>query len=162
MGDTKGLFNDTTGICYTWSGDRKMYEPDLFSAKLNIFGGERCYRYDSANNYTLVFGKESPSPGSGPDFITYLPYGDISIIHNIQDNGEDHYSYSGTYTMPEHWSPPSGVDGPFDAAYYLKCPYYVYIRQKSYYILARYGDIKKTIKQVIDLNGDVKYYGNKK
>ena len=163
MGDTKGLFNDTTGICYTWSGDRKMYEPDLFSAELYIFGGERCYRYDSANNYTLVFGKENPSPGSGPDFITYLPYGDISIIHNIQDNGEDHYAYSGTYTPPQNWSPPAGVDGPFNNHNDLKYPYYEHTNLWSGSIYTWYNG---SYLHILNFGGDsgfenVKYYGNK-
>ena len=153
-----------SGTCYTWSGDKKIYEPGLFKADIEVCRTEYCFRYDSVDSKTLVFGKFTvETDGSDIDhFTSYLPCCGLSINHNIQANGEDHYSLSGTYIKPGNWSPPAGVDGPFDAAYYLKCPYYVYIRQKSYYILARYGDIKKTIKQVIDLNGDVKYYGNKK
>ena len=99
--------DDIKGTCYTWSGDKKKYEPDLFKAELLIFGCEYCYRYDSNNSYTLVFGKH-PQDDDPPEFSTYLPYGDIHINHNIQDNGEDHYSLSGTYTRPENWSPPAG------------------------------------------------------
>ena len=151
-----------SGTCYTWSGDKKIYEPGLFKADIEVRRTEYCYRYNCDGSTTLVFGK-IPNNSSYTDVDhAYLPCFGLSINHNIQANGEDHYNLSGTYEGPNNWSPPAGVDGPFNAAYYLKCPYYVYIRQKSYYILARYGDIKKTIKQVIDLNGDVKYYGNKK
>ena len=101
--------SDTTGICYTWSGNKKKYESDLFSAQLNVFSHEYCHRYDSNDSITLVFGKSPEESDHYIDkFNTYLPYGDVSINHNIQDNGEDHYSFSGTYTKPKNWSPPAG------------------------------------------------------
>ena len=121
------LTDDTTGICYTWSGDKKKYESDLFSAELSVSSTEYCYRHDSAGSSTLVFGKVENNSPVADTWTTYLPYGDISIIHNIQDNGEDHYSYSGTYTKPENWSPPAGLDGPFDYPGDLEYPYYQYM-----------------------------------
>lgn len=149
---------DTTGICYTWSGDKKKYESDLFKAQLYIFGSETCDRYDSIGSYTLVFGKPSEI-GDGPEFSTYLPYGDISINHNIQANGEDHYTYSGTYTRPQNWSPPPGLDGPFDYPNGLKYPYYVDIITWAGSIYTFYNGKLKTFD--LGLFSYMRYYGNK-
>ena len=151
-----------SGICYTWSGDKKIYEPDLFKADIKVLRTEYCFRYDSDGSKTLVFGKIPNDSSYTDEDSAYLPCFGLSINHNIQANGEDHYNLSGTYEGPNNWSPPAGVDGPFYGANDLKYPYYVYTRMKSYYIHARYGDIKKTIKQVIELNGYTEYYGNKK
>ena len=154
---------DGSGTCYTYSGDKKIYEPDLFKADIDVKRYEYCYRCDLAADgndvtKTLVFGE----PGVKKEDHAYLPCFNLSINHNIQANGEDHYNLSGTYTGPNNWSPPPGVDGPFPAAYYLKYPYYIYVRERSYYIATWYGGIKRLIKQVIDLNGQVDYYGIKK
>ena len=118
------------GICYTKSGDKKMYEPDLFKAQLGVYIRERCYRHDSANSYTLVFEHDDSQDG----FHAYLPYNGISINHSIQDNGEDHYNLLGTYEGPKNWSPPAGLDGPFYGTYGLKYPYYEYRYSGSHYI----------------------------
>lgn len=134
--------DDTTGICYTWSGDKKIYEPDLFSAELSISSTEYCYRHDSADSSTLVFGKVENGSAVADTWTKYLPYGDISISHNIQDNGEDHYTFTGTYTKPENWSPPAGVDGPFDYTVDLEYPYYQYIYGWAGHITTWYnGDL---------------------
>ena len=133
------LTDVTTGICYTWSGDKKKYESDLFSAELFIFSTEYCYRHDSADSSTLVFGKVENDSAVADTWSTYLPYGDISIIHNIQDNGEDHYTFTGTYTKPENWSPPAGVDGPFDYTVNLEYPYYQYTYGWAGHITAWYN-----------------------
>lgn len=116
-----------SGICYTWSGDKKKYESDLFRAELDIFSTEYCYRHDSPDSSTLVFGKVNNGSAEVDTFTTYLPYNGISIVHNIQANGEDHYTYSGTYTKPQNWYPPAGVDGPFSNSTNLKYPYYHYM-----------------------------------
>ena len=134
--------SDTTGICYTWSGNKKKYESDLFSAELHVFSHEYCHRYDSADSRTLVFGKSPSEYDAGScvdEFNTYLPYGGVSINHNIQDNGEDHYSLSGTYTKPKNWSPPAGLDGPFGGSYGLKYPYYVYVIGWSSFVSTWYN-----------------------
>ena len=151
-----------SGICYTWSGNEKRYEPNLFSAQLHIFGFEYCYRYDSPDSYTLVFGEDKVNDSNVNMFSTYLPYGDISINHNIQANGEDHYTYSGTYIMPGHWSPPPGVDGPFDSVLDLKYPYYYYAYSWSGVIYTFYNNIYN----YLDMNkggvSKIKLYGNKR
>ena len=151
-----------SGICYTWSGDKKIYESDLFEADINVNRIEYCFRCDSADSKTLVFGKLPNGSSYTDQDQTYLPCFGLSINHNIQANGEDHYNLSGTYTGPNNWSPPAGVDGPFVNPNDLKYPYYEYIRSKSYYIHAWYGNIKRSIKQVIDMNDKIDYYGNKK
>ena len=152
-----------TGICYTRSGDKKIYEPDLFSAKLNIYSVEYCYRHDSADSSTLVFGKVKDHSAEVDEWSTYLPYGDISIIHNIQDNGEDHYSYSGTYTKPKNWSPPAGVDGPFESLSGLKYPYYQYIYDWSGNIYTWYNNKFNSLYFDEYKNGVLgEFYGNKK
>ena len=150
--------DDNTGICYTWSGDKKIYESDLFKAQLNIFGTEYCYRHDSPHSYTLVFGKHAQDDDP-PEFITYLPYGDIHINHNIQDNGEDHYSLSGTYTRPENWSPPAGLDGPFDYPNGLKYPHYAHTIVWADGVNTWYNGRIKTFD--FGLFNDTKWYGNK-
>ena len=114
-----------TGICYTQSGDKKMYEPDLFKAEVGVYTHERCYRHDSADSKTLVFQRDDRQDG----FHAYLPYNGMSINHSIQDNGEeDHYTLLGSYEYrwPIHWSPPPGVDGPIYNTSRLKYPYYEY------------------------------------
>lgn len=156
--------NDTTGICYTWSGDKKIYEPDLFNAALYIFSTEYCYRHDSDGTQTLVFGKVENNTAVVDTWSTYLPYGDISISHNIQDNGEDHYSFTGagTYTKPENWSPPAGVDGPFESSFDLKYPYYQYIYGWSGSIYTWYNNNWNSLDFGEDENGVLgKFYGNK-
>ena len=151
------------GICYTQSGSVKKYEPGLFKADIEVNRIEYCFRRDSTDSKTLVFGNLPNDNSSYTDQdYAYLPCFGLSINHNIQANGEDHYNLSGTYTGPNNWSPPAGVDGPFVNPLDLKYPYYEYTRSKSYYITAWYGDIRKLIKQVIDLNGHVDYYGIKK
>lgn len=153
--------DDNTGICYTWSGDKKIYEPDLFKAELQVFGTEYCYRYDSANSYTLVFGKPSQDDDSSePEFSTYLPYGDIHINHNIQDNGEDHYSLSGTYTKPGNWSPPAGLDGPFDYPNGLKYPHYAHTIVWADGVNTWYNGYYNGIGEHL-VNGDTYWYGRK-
>ena len=156
-----------SGTCYTSSGDKKIYEPDLFKAELKVYSTEYCFRYDSANSYTLVFGKVPEKGVDKYDKYTdevhaYLPCFGLSINHNIQANGEDHYTLLGTYKGPRNWSPPAGVDGPFYSTIDLKYPYYEYTRMRSYYIHTWYGGIKKLIRQEIELNGKVDYYGIKK
>lgn len=147
-----------SGICYTWSGDKKMYEPDLFKAKLNVAVNEWCFRCDSYDNKTLVFGK----PGEISDHLyAYLPYGDLSINHNIQANGEDHYRVSGKYTNPPRkWFPPAGVDGPFDSPYILKYPYYEHWHDFSYNTTVRYGPWDNSLIIYAPV-GNVHYYGHK-
>ena len=147
-----------SGICYTWSGDKKMYEPDLFKAQLDVYNYERCYRHDSANSKTLVFENDDSEDG----FHAYLPYNGMSINHSIQDNGEDHYNLSGTYTGPKNWSPPPGVDGPFYSAIDLKYPYYEYTYTFSDYIYTWYEDVKETISIHVVLGSHTRCYGNKK
>ena len=158
------------GICYTWSGDKKKYEPDLFKAKLNAYINEYCYRYDSVDSKTLVFGKDPhvESDGGFTDEVhAYLPYGDLRINHNIQANGEeDHYTLLGGYNNPPtKWSPPPGLDGPFDNPYHLKYPYYDHWVGFSYSVTVYYGTSER-----YDINAlttflqpyDFYYYGNKK
>lgn len=152
------LTGDTTGTCYTWSGDKKIYESDLFSAAVNIFSTEWCYRYDSRDSYTLVFN----SPDDNKDgSLSYLPCGSLSINHNIQDNGEDHYSLSGTYTKPEIWSPPAGMDGPFDKPHGLKYPFYIHSIVCTGHVYTWYYDHIC----VLDVDNfpytQIHYYGNK-
>ena len=154
-----------SGICYTQSGDKKMYEPDLFKARLDVYSTEYCFRYDSANSYTLVFGKVPEESGGNytNEVHTYLPCFNISINHNIQANGEDHYTLSGTYTRPKNnWSPPAGVDGPFYSENYLKYPYYKHTYTSSDYIYTWYGDDEEMIRAHLVAGSDVRYYGNKK
>lgn len=156
-----------TGTCYTWSGDKKIYEPDLFKSELKVYSTEYCFRYDSANSYTLVFGKvpENFNPNH-PEYTdevhTYLPCFGLSINHNIQPNGEDHYTLSGTYTGPRNWSPPAGLDGPFYSEIDLKYPYYEYTYTWQHYIYTWYEDIKQTINITVLFGTPVYYYGNKK
>lgn len=147
----------TTGICYTWSGDKKKYESDLFSAQLSVFSREWCNRYDSDGTYTLVFGSDTGID----EFNTYLPYNGISINHNIQDNGEDHYSLSGTYTKPKNWSPPAGLDGPFDSPVGLEYPYYAHSITWADYVSTWYNG---NVHNLDDHSGNlgVYWYGNKK
>lgn len=153
--------DDNTGICYTWSGDKKIYEPDLFKAELVVFGTEYCHRYDSEGSYTLVFGKPSQDDDSSePEFSTYLPYGDIHINHNIQDNGEDHYSLSGTYTKPGNWSPPAGLDGPFDYPNGLKYPHYAHTIVWADGVNTWYNGYYNSIADHL-VNGNTYWYGNK-
>ena len=149
------------GICYTWSGDKKIYEPDLFSAELNVIGNEYCYRHDSLDSQTLVFGKFSDKDDSDLiEFHTYLPCGGLSINHNIQANGEDHYSLSGTYTS-QNWYPPAGVDGPFDGPTDLEYPYYRYSSNWAHSVNAFYNDEWKFLGMRAGI-GNTYYYGNKK
>ena len=152
-----------SGICYTWSGDKKIYEPDLFEAQLDVYSSEYCYRYDSDDSYTLVFGKHNSDDSDIDYFTTYLPGCGVSINHNIQDNGEDHYTYSGTYTPPQNWSPPAGVDGPFNNHIDLKYPYYEHTNLWAGSIYTWYNG---TYLHILHFGGDngfenVKYYGNK-
>lgn len=149
-----------SGICYTWSGDKKIYEPDLFSAQLFVSSKEYCFRYDSNDSKTLVFGKNSGLDSDIDEFNAYLPHGGLSINHNIQDNGEDHYSLSGTYTKPQNWSPPAGVDGPFDSSVGLKYPYYIYTIAWADQVSTWYNDKFNLLD--IHSNNDVYFYGNKK
>lgn len=150
-----------TGTCYTWSGDKKIYEPDLFKAQLMVGRTEYCFRYDSANSKTLVFGRV-PEQGFSYENNAYLPCFDLSINHNIQANGEDHYNLSGTYTGPNYnWSPPAGVDGPFYDYLYLKYPYYEYSFYRGHTIFTWYGDRRQMIKGSAG-GKSVRYYGNKK
>lgn len=154
--------DDTTGICYTWSGDKKIYESNLFSAKLIIYSTEYCYRIDSDGTRTLVFGKVENNSAVVDTWSTYLPYGDISISHNIQDNGEDHYTFTGTYTKPENWSPPDGVDGPFETSADLKYPYYQYIYDWAGSIYTWYNDEWNNLHFDKGENGVLgEFYGNK-
>ena len=153
------LTDDTTGICYTWSGDKKKYESDLFSAELHVFSHEYCHRYDSYDNRTLVFG-ESDGDHAIDKFSTYLPYGGVSINHNIQDNGEDHYSLSGTYTKPKNWSPPAGLDGPFDGSNGLKYPYYVYVIGWTTFVSTKYNGENHNLDDDLNIQY-IYYYGNK-
>ena len=157
---------DGSGICYTLSGNEKRFESDLFEADINVKRYEYCYRCDLAadgNNVdrTLVFGEHGDDGTFLKEDHEYLPCFGLSINHNIQANGEDHYTLSGTYTGPNNWTPPPGIDGPFKLPYDLQYPYYLYIREGKYYINAYYGGIKKFIKQCNWANnGD--YYGIKK
>ena len=159
--------DNTTGICYTWSGDKKIYEPDLFSAKLIIYSTEYCYRRDSAGSSTLVFGKVKGDFGEigsaeVDTWSTYLPDCGVYMIHNTQDNGEDHYSFTGTYTKPENWSPPAGVDGPFESSSGLKYPYYHYIYGWSGTIYTWYNDNWSYLDFGEYENGVLgEFYGNK-
>ena len=152
----------TTGICYTLSGDKKKYESDLFSAKLSIYSTEYCYRYDSAGSSTLVFGKVENGNPVSDTWTTYLPYDGISISHNIQDNGEDHYTFTGTYTKPENWSPPAGVDGPFDYTVNLEYPYYQYIYGWAGHITTWYNGKSHWLDIDSWDNGLGEFYGIKK
>ena len=145
------------GICYTLSGDKKMYEPDLFKAQLDVYSHERCYRHDSANSYTLVFEHDDSQDG----FHAYLPYNGISINHSIQDNGEDHYNLLGTYEGPKNWSPPAGVDGPFYGTYGLKYPYYEYIYSVTDYINTWYNNVHTNILTHVLLGEAKEYYGKR-
>ena len=152
---------DNSGICYTLSGNKKKYEPDLFKAQLNVAINEWCYRYDSDDSRTLVF---SYDPGEITDhFYAYLPYGNLIINHNIQANGEeDHYRLTGNYTNPPtQWSPPAGLDGPFDNPYHLKYPYYRQTVAFSYYVSIFYGGRNQNSTTFVSF-GDSYYYGNKK
>ena len=160
------------GICYTWSGDKKKYEPDLFKAQLNVSVNEWCRRIDSDGSKTVVFGDKKP--GEITDrFYSYLPYGqpygdlDLRINHNIQANGEeDHYTLLGGYNNPPtKWSPPPGLDGPFDNPYDLKYPYYDHWVGFSYSVTIYYGTSER-----YDINTsstflqsfDFYFYGHKK
>ena len=152
-----------SGICYTESGDKKMYEPDLFKAELEINSHERCYRHDSANSKTLVFENDYSQDG----FHAYLPYSDtaysnMSINHSIQDNGEDHYKYSGTYNGPNNWSPPPGLDGPFYGTDRLEYPYYEYTYSLAYYIYTQYNNVRTRIYFHVLLGEKQKYYGKRR
>ena len=153
---------DNSGICYTWSGNEKIYESDLFSAEVNIFSHEYCFRYDSEDSKTLVFGKFSEEDNSDMDeFHSYLPCGGLSINHNIQANGEDHYICSGTYTKPKNWSPPAGLDGPFDSPVGLEYPYYGYTLIWAGSIYTFYNDKLNTLDP--NINGLHTYwYGNER
>ena len=146
-------------ICYTWSGDKKIYEPDLFIAQLNVFSYEYCYKVNPDNSKTLVFG----NPTVADKFSSYLPCCGLSINHNIQANGEDHYSSSGTYTKPGNWSPPAGVDGPFDDLYDLnsKYPYYLHTIVWADIIYTWYGG-KFDFLYNTNSGQYSYYYGNKK
>ena len=155
------LTDDTTGICYTWSGDKKKYESDLFSAELSVSSTEYCYRHDSADSSTLVFGKVENNSAVADTWTTYLPYDGISISHNIQDNGEDHYNLLGTYEGPKNWSPPAGLDGPFYGTYGLKYPYYEYICKVTDYIDTWYNNVKTNILSQVMLGETTKYYGKR-
>ena len=146
-----------SGICYTWSGDKKMYEPDLFKAQLDVYSYERCYRHDSANSYTLVFEHDDRKDG----FHAYLPYNGMSINHSIQDNGEDHYNLLVTYEGPKNWSPPAGLNGPFYGTYGLKYPYYRYSSNWADYVNAWYNDEWKFLGIHAGM-GNTYYDGNKK
>ena len=161
------------GICYTKSGDKKKYEPDLFKAQLHLSVNEWCCRVDSDDDRgTVVFGDEKP--GEITDRIhTYLPYSepygdlDLRINHNIQANGEeDHYTLLGGYNNPPtKWSPPPGLDGPFDNHDKLKYPYYRHLVAFSYSVTIYYG-----IPKNYSINTSTTfvrpfwyyYYGNKK
>ena len=162
------------GICYAKSGDKKKYEPDLFKAQLNVSVNEWCRRFDSDDDRgTVVFG-DKDGPGEITDrFYSYLPYGepygdlDLRINHNIQANGEeDHYTLLGGYNNPPtKWSPPPGLDGPFDNPYDLKYPYYDHWVGFSYSVSIYYGTSER-----YDINTfftflqpfNYYYYGNKK
>ena len=153
---------DNSGICYTWSGNEKIYESDLFSAEVNIFSHEYCFRYDSEDSKTLVFGKFSEEDNSDMDeFHSYLPCGGLSINHNIQANGEDHYNLLGTYEGPKNWSPPAGLDGPFYGTYGLKYPYYEYIYGVTDYINTWYGGVKTNILSHVLIGEAKEYYGKR-
>lgn len=147
---------DHSGICYTKSGDKKMYEPDLFKARLDVNSREYCYRHDSANSKTLVFEHDDLEDG----FHAYLPYNGISINHSIQDNGEDHYNLLGTYEGPKNWSPPAGLDGPFNSSSSLKYPYYEYNIELNDYINTWYNNVKNNI--LTHFSFGSRYYGKKK
>ena len=148
-----------SGICYTKSGDKKMYEPDLFKAQLDVYINEHCYRHDSANSYTLVFENDDTKDG----FHAYLPYNGISINHSIQDNGEDHYNFLGTYEYkwPKNWSPPAGVDGPFFGTSRLKYPYYEYSYGFADYIMTWYNNSHHIINNHVLLGEKSIYYGKR-
>ena len=147
------------GICYTWSGDKKMYEPDLFKARLDVYINEHCYRYDSANSYTLVFENDDRQDG----FHAYLPYNGISINHSIQDNGEDHYNLLGTYEYewPKNWSPPAGVNGPYYSTVGLEYPYYRYKYSFGDYVRTWYNNEDDRIYNHILLGETSLYYGKR-
>ena len=147
-----------SGICYTKSGDKKMYEPDLFKAQLDVYNHERVYRHDSANSYTLVFENDDIQDG----FHAYLPYKGISINHSIQDNGEDHYNLLGTYDGTNNWSPPPGLDGPFYTTSSLKYPYYEYKYRGTDYVNTWYNNVRCNIKTHVLLGEKTKYYGKKR
>ena len=146
------------GICYTKSGDKKMYEPDLFKAQLDVYNYERCYRYDSANSKTLVFENDYSKDG----FHAYLPYNGLIINHSIQDNGEDHYNFSGTYVAPKNWSPPPGLDGPFYGKDRLYYPYYEYTYTDAWYITTWYNNDKNGFHMHVLLGDKSEYYGKRK
>ena len=155
-----------SGICYTCSGDKKIYEPDLFEADIEVKRYEYCYRCDLAadGNHvdkTLVFGELHNGTFLEEDHA-YLPCFGLSINHNIQANGEDHYNLSGTYTGPKNWSPPAGVDGPFYSAIDLKYPYYEYTYTWQHYIYTWYEDVEQTINTTVLIGDGGYYYGNKK
>ena len=160
------------GICYTWSGDKKKYEPDLFKAQLNVSVNEWCCRFDSDGSRTVVFGN-SDGPGEITDrFYSYLPYGepygdlDLRINHNIQANGEeDHYTLLGGYNNPPtKWSPPPGVDGPFDDYDDLTYPYYTHWVGFSYSVRVYYGADRYETNGLFTFIQPFNYYhyGNKK
>ena len=146
-----------SGICYTMSGDKKMYEPDLFKAQLDVYNYERCYRHDSANSKTLVFENDDSQDG----FHAYLPYNGMSINHSIQDNGEDHYNLLGTYDGPNNWSPPAGLDGPFYGISRLKYPYYEYKYSGTWYVNTWYNNDRENIQTNILLGEKTTYYGKR-
>ena len=152
------------GTCYTLSGDKKMYEPDLFKAQLNVYSTEYVFRYDSANSYTLVFGKvpENGASNYTDEFNAYLPCFNLGINHNIQANGEDHYTLSGTYSWAGKWSPPAGLDGPFYSEKDLKYPYYKYTFTWGNAIYTWYEDDYEIIDNAFLLGFPKRYYGKKK
>ena len=156
----------TEGTCYTWSGDKKIYEPDLFKAQIEVLYNEHCFRYDSPNSYTLVFGKVHDNNSSSPyDYETraYLPCFGLSINHNIQPNGEDHYRLSGTYDGPRNWSPPAGLDGPFYSSVDLKYPCYEYTYRWQHRIYTWYNDAwDNGLNTVFSILNSGAYYGIKK
>ena len=145
------------GICYTKSGDKNMYEPDLFKAQLDVYNYERCYRHDSANSKTLVFENDYSQDG----FHAYLPYNGISINHSIQDNGEDHYNLLGTYVAPKNWSPPAGLDGPFYGTDRLNYPYYEYTYTDVWYISTWYNNDMNNFYFHALLGEKSEYYGKR-
>ena len=152
---------DGSGTCYTYSGDKKIYESGLFEAGINVKRIEYCFRCDSPDSETLVFGKlnNDGSPVKEEDHA-YLPCFGLSINHNIQANGEDHYSLSGTYTS-QNWYPPAGVDGPFDGPTDLEYPYYRYSSNWAHSVNAFYNDEWKFLGMRAGI-GNTYYYGNKK
>ena len=98
------------------------------------------------------------------NLVVGLYYGGLGFTTQSSletDNGEDHYSLSGTYTKPKNWSPPAGLDGPFYGIYGLKYPYYEYIYGVTDYINTWYGGFDTNILSHVLVGEAKEYYGKR-